>query len=138
MKTLVHKFDDFMDDVGSSQIFKKVMFQMDNSVQPMEVKDAQGNIKPFEKENESGVKEQVHKVVSIFRVSSAGWNEVKNKEDWIGCNITLANEMVSGSEKINALGTKIDAEKNDLIKRMKDKLVTGGVILTEGMVVLEG
>jgi len=138
MKTVLTKFDDFLEEISASQIFKKVYFQMDNSVQPMEVKDAEGNIKPFERENETGKKEQVNKVVSMFRTTSAGWDAEKNKEDWVGCNIILANEMIAGPENINVLGTKIEAEKNALIKRMKDKLVGNGIILTEGMVTIEG
>jgi len=138
MKTILTKFDDLLEEIDGSQIFKKVYFTTENSVKPLEIQDAEGNIKPMEEPNAAGEMEQVHKVVSIFRATSAGWDEEKKKEDWIGCNIVLANEVIAGTEKMKDLGNRIDAAKNDLIKRLKDKLVGNGVILTEGMVTIEG
>ena len=137
MKVLLTKFDDFLEAVSASQIFKKVYFQVENSVQPLETTDAEGNRIPLEAETEGGKKEQVHKVVSLFRATTCGWDPEKQKEDWAGCNTMLVNETVVGDAHIKEIGAKIDTERNHLIKRMKDKLVGNGVILTEGIVLLE-
>lgn len=125
MKILLNKFDDFIGVIRDSKKYKEVYYKVENTITPIQTIV---NTREGEREVE------VERITSIFRATSACFNSESGEEDWIGCNITLANEVPKTKDEYAELDERIKADEQKLIERMKDKL--NDKVLYNGIVII--